>query len=342
MFSKNNRMIVPSIISRFVSRAGKSVIDRVRNNPIRILLVKQAERLGNIVLLNSGISALKKQFPKAEIDLLLPAKFSDIMLDDRRINSVIPVYKKDYISKPWELFKLLKKLRKRRYDIAIDCSDVNSHSSTGAAYTLLSGAAVTAGWEIGDFFDLKAHRHDEIMHASEMYRRLISGIFGRELEGDPYFEMSSPEILDEKPLIGINCGGRDDKKWPLNNFIRLGEILSEKNIPAEYILGPDEEDLRKLLLENLSPHCNLLPLIPVADLKGKFRRYSVFVTSDSGPMHVAWSLNIPVIAIFLSSEMEKFRPLSEGSVAVDGSGGLEPHKVSELVLNALNSTRIAV
>ncbi|UCE67970.1 MAG: hypothetical protein JSU85_08195, partial [Candidatus Zixiibacteriota bacterium] len=115
MFSDNNRMIVPTIVSRFVSRAGTNVINRVRSNPGKILLVKQAERLGNIVLLNSAISALNKRFPEAEIDLLLPAKFSDIMLDDKRINSVIPVYKKDYISRPWELFKLLKKIRKRRY-----------------------------------------------------------------------------------------------------------------------------------------------------------------------------------------------------------------------------------
>ena len=91
MFSIREKMIVPLIINRFLSGAGKSVIDRVLSGPERILLVKQAERLGNIVLLNSAISALKKQFPKTEIDLLLPAKFSDIMLDDKRINSVIPV-----------------------------------------------------------------------------------------------------------------------------------------------------------------------------------------------------------------------------------------------------------
>jgi len=342
MFSINDKMVVPFIISRFVSKAGKSAIERVRKNPRRILLVKQAERLGNIVLLNSAISALRRQFPESEIDLLLPAKFAEIMETDRRINSVISVYKKDYISKPWKMLKLLKNLRNRSYDLAIDCSDVNSHSSTGAAYILLSGARVTAGWEIGSFFDLEVPRYSEMIHASEMYMRLVSGIVGKELKGDPYFEMNSQKSYGEKPLIGINCGGRDDKKWPLDNFIRLGEILSEKNISAEYILGPDEENIREMLLENLPPRCELLPLTPVSRLKETFRRYSVFVTSDSGPMHVAWCLKVPVIAIFLSSEMEKFRPLSEGSVSIDGSGGLEPRKVSELVLNALNSRRTAV
>ena len=120
--------------------------------------------------------------------------------------------------------------------------------------------------------------------------------------------MNSMENHHHKPLVGINCGGRDGKKWPLENFIRLGEILSEKNIPAEYILGPDEENFRKLLLENLPPHCNLLPLIPVADLKEKFRRYSVFVTSDSGPMHVAVAAGVSVVGLFGPGETERFKP----------------------------------
>ena len=259
-------MIVPTILGKFVSRAEKSVVDRALESPERILLVKQAERLGNIVLLNSAVSALSNRFPDAAIDLLLPAKFAEIMDGDKRINSVISVYKKDYIPKPWKLIELLRRLRNSEYDLAIDCSDVNSHSSTDAAYTLLSGARVTAGWETGDFFDVEVPRHGESIHASEMYIRLVSGVFGERIEGEPYFEIGSRSARDGKPLIGINCGGRDSKKWPLENFIRLGEVLSEKNISAEYILGPDEEAIREPLLKNIPPLCVLLPLQPCASI----------------------------------------------------------------------------
>jgi ADP-heptose:LPS heptosyltransferase len=310
-------------------------------SPEKILLVKQAERLGNIVLLNSAISALKKQFPDLEIDLLLPAKFAAIMNDDKRVHAVIPVYKKVYISRPWKLAGLLRTLRKRRYDLAVDCSDVNSHSSTGIAYTLLSGARVTAGWNIGRLFDLETPRYNDNTHASSMYLRLLSGIFEGDFEGDPYFESGPPEKRP-KLLVGINCGGRDEKRWSLENFIRLGEILSENNISAEYILGPDEDAQRKFLQDNMPPLCSLLPLIPVAKLKDTFRKYSAFVASDSGPMHVAWSLKIPVIAIFLTSEMDKFKPLSNGSVSIDGSGGIDPQELYDMVICALDSERISV
>jgi len=334
-------MIVPWLIRRFKSFADPETVTGVLKSPGKILLVKQAERLGNIVLLNSAISALNKQFPESEIDLLLPAKFASIMTDDTRINSVIPVFKRTYISRPWQLIALLSTLRKRQYDLALDCSDVNSHSSTGAAYTLLCGARVTAGWDIGRIFDLEALRYNDNTHASSMYLRLLSGIFGKEFEGDPFFEEGPPE-KPQKPLIGVNCGGRDDKRWSLENFIRLGEILSSNNLSVEYILGPDEQDQRKILLDNMPPMCSLVPPIPVPRLKDTFRKYSVFVTSDSGPMHIAWCLKIPVVAIFLSSEMEKFKPLSPGSVCIDGSGGLNPQEVYRMVMSALDSERITV
>jgi len=206
---------------------------------------------------------------------------------------------------------------------------------------MLCGSRVTAGWDIGRLFDLEAPRYNDDTHASSMYLRLLSGIFGQELKGDPFFDEIPPE-KPQKPLIGVNCGGRDDKRWSLENFIRLGEILSENNLSAEYILGPDEEDQRKILLDNLPPLCSLVPPIPVSQLRETFRKYSVFVTSDSGPMHIAWCLKIPVVAIFLSSEMGKFKPLSQGSVCIDGSVGITPQEVYRKVMNILDSERISV
>jgi ADP-heptose:LPS heptosyltransferase len=311
-------------------------------NPRRILLVRQNERLGNIVLLNSAISALKNHFPSGDVDLLLPAKYAGIMKDDRRISNVFPVYKKEYISMPWKLFKLIKSLRGRDYDLAIDCSDVDSHSSTAAAYALLSGARVKAGWKSDGFFDLETQKYEGAAHASAMYLELLSGIFKKRMTGNPFFEVKSGPSAGGSPIIGINCGGRDNKKWPVENLMRLGEILSNKGYVVEFISGPDEEEERKYLSRNLPPRCSVLPLIPIARLKSVFSKYSAFVSSDTGPMHVAWCLKIPVVAIFISSDIEKYKPLSDGSVVIDGRYGIRPESVSESVIEAVESKRISV
>ena len=62
----------------------------------RVLLVKQSERMGNVILLNSAIDALSISFPERTIDLLLPAAYADLMDRDSRIGRIIEVHKREY------------------------------------------------------------------------------------------------------------------------------------------------------------------------------------------------------------------------------------------------------
>ncbi len=342
MFKYGEKMKVPAIIRRFVPFAADNDIAEIRENPNRILLVKQSERLGNIVLLNSAVSAVRNEFPDCQIDLLLPAKFATLMEDDSRVNDVIQVHKKDYISRPWNLLRLISGLRARSYDLTIDCSDVNSHSSTGIAYSLLSGARVTAGWSIatGRFFDIEVPKYSEPTHASDMYLKLLSGVFAARLSGSPYFDFLSESTSGGVTVVGINCGGRGEKRWPLENFIELGALLSGKGVKVEYLLGPDENGIRAEFEASIKSSGNLLPLMSIKELKSKIRGYSLFISSDTGPMHLAWALKVPVIAIFLSSELEKFKPLSPGSVVLNGEEGVMPREVFDKAMIFINAKRI--
>lgn len=304
--------------------------------PFNVLLVKQSERLGNVILLNAAIDAISRRFPAAKMELLLPAAFCGLMSDDKRISRIIPVFKRTYIVRPWKLVFLLRDLRKSKYDLAIDCSDVNSHSFTGMLYTILSGSKTTAGWKIGEspIFDIEVPKYSETVHATEMYLRLLSGVFGIEMRGEPYFDSVRESIKNVEPVVGINCGGRGQKRWAMENFVELGERLSASGISSELILGPDEENWRAILREKLPRKATLLPLTPLPELKKRIGRYAVFVSSDTGPMHLAWSLKIPTLAIFVDSELEKFKPLAPGSQAFkaeDISAGIVFENVMKIV-----------
>lgn len=312
------------------------------DKPRRILLVKQSERMGNIILLNVAVDALNRQFGETAIELLLPAAYADLMADDPRIARVIPVYKREYIIRPWRLLSLISELRRQKYDLAVDCSDVNSHSLTGVIYTLVCGAKLTAGWKISDspVFDIEIPRYEGTAHATEMYLRLIGGVFGEPMTGDPYFVDSVETVASADSVIGINCGGRGSKRWSLENFIELGERLSASGLAIEYILGPEEEDSRAVLRDRLPKMAKLLPLMTLPELKKRIRGHSAFVSSDTGPMHLAWCLGIPTLALFLDSEPDKFKPLSPGSVALDGSVGITPKVVFDTVVKMIESGRI--
>lgn len=337
-----SKMAIPVILKAIKTRSIPKGRQPVAPKAGKILLVKQSERLGNIVLMNSAISGLASGFPDINIDLLLPARYAEIMTANSHIHEIIPVYKKEYISCPWRLAALLGKLRRNKYDLAIDCSDVNSYSSTGAAYAILSGANLVAGWKMTDkpFFDIEVERYSESVHATQMYIRLSSGIFGQALDGQPYFDRIESTISSE-PVIGINCGGRGPKRWPLERFIEVGKQLAKNGIKVEFILGPEEDKLRPGLQESLSDGCRLLPLRPLSSLMKMICNYKVFISSDTGPMHLAWCLKVPTIAIFIDSELEKFRPLSPGSVAVDGQKGITPKEIADLAVGILKSGKVS-
>ncbi len=335
-------MVIPTIFGAFRGgpKAEKPQFSAEKRN--KILLVKQAERMGNIILMNSAISGLAAAFENLEIDLLLPAPYADIMAANSHINRIIPVLKREYIIRPWLLAELISRLRREKYDLAIDCSDVNSHSSTGASYAILSGARITAGWKMTNrqIFDIEIERYQEVVHATEMYVRLFSGIFGRSVDGDPYFDKVEAAGNLAEPVIGINCGGRGPKRWPLDKFIELGKIISRKGTGVEFILGPEVDGLRAELEKSLPDGCRLLPLMYAQDLMKKISGYKAFISSDTGPMHLAWCLKVPTVAIFLDSELEKFRPLSPGSAAIDGKKGIAPEKIAEIAAGILESGKV--
>jgi ADP-heptose:LPS heptosyltransferase len=337
-----SKMAIPVILNAIKTRHIPDRQQPVAPKAGKILLVKQSERLGNIILMNSAISGLASCFPDIKIDLLLPAPYAEVMTANSHINEIIPVYKKEYISRPWKLAALLRKLRRNKYDLAIDCSDVNSHSSTGAAYAILSGAKLVAGWRMTDrqLFDIEVERYSESVHATQMYIRLFSGIFGRQLDGQPYFDRIE-SAASSGPGIGINCGGRGPKRWPLEKFVEIGSYLSQNGIKVEFILGPEENKLRPGLQESLSDGCRLLPLLPLSSLMKMICNYKVFISSDTGPMHLAWCLKVPTIAIFIDSELEKFHPFSPGSVAVDGQKGITPKEIADLAVGILKSGKVS-
>jgi ADP-heptose:LPS heptosyltransferase len=337
------KMMIPRLLSFFRTKS-QDALSAILKKPGKILLIKQSERLGNIILMNSSINALRNAFPESRIDLILPAAYSEIMKSNSGVNDIIPLYKRKFIVQPWKLLSLITVIRHQRYDLAIDCSDVNSHSSTGAAYTLLSGACFTAGWKISNnaVYDIEVTRYSEIIHASDMYLRLFSGIFGRRLEGQPFFSQVSKHPNLEANIIGINCGGRGPKRWPLERFIEVGSKLVSRGFKVELILGPEEENLRGLLNKNLPDGCSLLPLLSLMKLMERIKSYKLFISSDTGPMHLAWCLRVPVLAIFLDSEIDKFKPLSPGSAAIDGTHGVKLDEVIDSAIKILTSDKVPV
>ncbi len=143
----------------------------------------------------------------------------------------------------------------------------------------------------------------------------------------------SPTTNHQTPLIGINPGATygSAKRWPAENFAALiDSITSELKGRVVLFGGPSEVNIANEIIEkaksNPSPITHPLSPIthypsPVINMAGKtnlreltalISECNVFVSNDSGPMHMASALLVPTVAIFGSTDSTATGPMGEG------------------------------
>ncbi|MDD5089416.1 MAG: glycosyltransferase family 9 protein [Candidatus Wallbacteria bacterium] len=115
------------------------------------------------------------------------------------------------------------------------------------------------------------------------------------------------------PLALINPGSWElSKRWPLEHFITLAEMMVRKRLFSPvFTLGPFESKLEAAVTEKGFPIFKGGSLTELAALTD---RASVFVTSDTGPMHIACCTRARVAAIINRRAVMTVRPLQSGAI----------------------------
>jgi ADP-heptose:LPS heptosyltransferase len=129
-------------------------------------------------------------------------------------------------------------------------------------------------------------------------------------------------INSEDFLVGINLGGTGKKKWGFENFIELGNRLKRENVKVVYFWGPQEKNWVK----NLNNTEVLKEILPLPKLSALLKRCNLFVSSDSGIMHLATAVGTPTLGIFIHSDPRKFGPKGKKDriiFSLEGKVGLE-------------------
>jgi heptosyltransferase-2 len=115
-----------------------------------------------------------------------------------------------------------------------------------------------------------------------------------------YFE----PVKYEKSTLGINPGASygSAKRWYPEKFAEVALALS-KQYDIVIFGGPSEVDIandieRELEKANISNYQNIAGKTSIKELSQKIGGLDLFITGDSGPMHVAAAYKVPTIAIF--------------------------------------------
>ncbi len=122
-------------------------------------------------------------------------------------------------------------------------------------------------------------------------------------------------------LVGINVGGgREIKQWEPRRFAEVAARLAAKHAARCVFTGTDEDrDVVRAALAALPGDVERIDLTGRADLltlAAVIERCSVFVTGDTGPMHLAAAVGAPIVAIFGPSDPRRWGPLSPDAEVV--------------------------
>ena len=123
--------------------------------------------------------------------------------------------------------------------------------------------------------------------------------------------------LEGKKLVGIHAGSAwPTKCWPMEYFVELISKL-QTQLGVQVVLvggGKQDTDLGEKICQLAQGHAaSLCGKTSLADLMALMKHLSLFITNDSGPMHIATAFEVPTLAIFGPTTRELgFFPYGQG------------------------------
>ena len=132
--------------------------------------------------------------------------------------------------------------------------------------------------------------------------------------------LSKNNIPPDSLIIGINPGAAygSAKRWYPERFARLSKILANKYNAKIIVFGGKQEQDTTELIVNISQVSilNMAGKTSVRELMAIIKHCRVFITNDSGPMHIAAALGVPVVAIFGSTDPARTGPLGDQHIVI--------------------------
>lgn len=272
----------------------------------RILIVKPSA-LGDIVHSLPFLYAVKQRFPDAAVDWVVAHGLHPFLAGHPLIRKLW-VIKKDEWKKMGRLKQTLgeinalrRDLGRQRYDVCIDLSGL----FRSGVLTGFSRAPVKLGFKESDegspyFYTHKIHGSMQI-HAIDRYLE-IARYMGCNTDRIVYpFAPYDPDppILGTLPrtfVVMCPSAGKPANRWPAEKF---GEVAARLPLPTVVIASAAEAPIAdKVVASSSGKAVSIAGQTRLKDLLGVIGKAKGFICNDTGPMHMAAALNIPVVAVF--------------------------------------------
>lgn len=297
------------------------------------ILIIMMGGIGNMIFLTPALKALRKAFPSSEMVFLLgPYRAEKVIEKSFLFDKKIIVETETYNGISGKI-NLIRQLRKEHFDLSITSTGSNPIKS--GLLCLFSGIKYRLGENIkgkGFFYSLKipfnkfSHEVDGNIHLVQKLGIEVADknlfIYTSEDDKDFADKIFIQNEFEEKLVVGMHPGSgihqAGFKRWPKERFARLADWIIS-HYKASVILFGGSEEIN--LTNDIQSLMSSRPLIltgktTLAQTAALIKKCQLFISNDSGLLHVACAVKAPTISIFGPTDYNKTGPYSDSSTMI--------------------------
>ncbi len=304
-------------IRRRVVRAFGSLVHRRSAPPTpadlssaKVLLIRQ-DRIGDVLVSTPLIAALTEAHPALTIDILLSTNNVAARAGLPAIRRAW-VYERTFAS----MLRLVRQIRKERYDVAIDLMD--NPSATSTAFCVLSGARWTVGLEKENDYSydirvpLRSRRDHHIIERLSPFAEVF-GLPRMSAEGPVRYQPSLPAQREARetferlgiigrPKVGVNISaGSERRYWGTERYRDLAVRLTALDpVPAIVFFCKPADLQRATTIAGDCPGSFVVPPSPAFDtFAATIAHLDALITPDTSVVHLASAFGIPSVVMYI-------------------------------------------
>ena len=299
-------------------------------------MVRVPNWIGDAVMCEPALRDLRDRFPSSRLTLLARPGIGQLFHGHQAINDILEYDWRGVHQGMSGLWKLVQAVRLRNFDMAVlfqnafEAAFISwragirhriGYDTDGRRYLLTQPVSVP---QLGG------------LHHMQYYRGMVAEAFACQpvprqplLVVQPDEEALAmarfPDVFDvpEGMLVGVNPGSvyGAAKRWLPERFAQVTNRIVENlrttcsggHAPRCVILGGmGEEDLGRTIARDVACQTTVLSgRTTIREMLAVIKRCAIFLTNDTGPMHVAQALGVPVVAIFGSTDPEATGPVGQ-------------------------------
>ena len=267
------------------------------------IFVISLSNIGDVILTLPVVGVLREKFPEAKVSILVGVRGYEAIKDNPEFSEII-IYDKHKGLR--EKISLIKQLRSKHYDLVIDLR----HS----LFPLFLGVRYHNPIFLKE---INSREHQVKKHLRGLKKL---GIKVDKIRFPFYISKVAKENIEKKlgryvnrELIVINPTAASHLKcWEDGRFVLLAQKIKHLSDYSIVVVGGKEDKEKCARISEAIEGCiNLSGELNIQELAALLKRTKIFITNDSGPLHLASALDVPTLAIFGPTDPLKYGPLGK-------------------------------